>query len=80
MSATHMILADKSVDANQISQMCDEMKNAKGVKNVLESIPWSAQYLPREMLPDKITDALTSDQYQLIIINSEYKTASDAVK
>ena len=79
MSATHMILADKSVDANQISQMCDEMKNVKGVKNVLGIDSLVGAGLPREMLPDKITDALTSDQYQLIIINSEYKTASDAV-
>lgn len=79
MSATHMVLADNSVSSEDISEMCDEMKNVEGVKNVLGIDALLGSGFPKEMLPDKITDALTSDQYQLIVINSEYKTASDAV-
>ncbi|MCI1721955.1 MAG: MMPL family transporter [Lachnospiraceae bacterium] len=79
MSATHMVLADNSVSSEDISEMCDEMKKVDGVKNVLGIDALLGSGFPKEMLPDKIKDALTSDQYQLIIINSEYKTASDAV-
>ncbi len=79
MSSTHMLLVDTSVSSNEVSQMCDEMKQVDGVKNVLGIDSLVGSGIPRDMLPDKVKDALISDQYQLILINSKYKTASDAV-
>ena len=35
--------------------------------------------VPHEMLPDKILDALESDNYKLVLITSEYATATDEV-
>ena len=79
MSSTHMILADTSVSSEDISEMCDEMKKVDGVKNVLGIDSLLGSGIPKDMLPSKLTDALESGQYQLILINSKYKTASDAV-
>jgi len=79
LRVTHMLLVDSDVSSSEVSKMCDEMKAVDGVKSVLgiDSLVGSA--IPREMLPDEITDALLSDDYQLILIMSEYKTASDEV-
>jgi len=79
LRVTHMLLVDSDVSSSEVSKMCDEMKAVDGVKSVLgiDSLVGSA--IPREMLPDEITDALLSDNYQLILVMSEYKTASDEV-
>ena len=36
--------------------------------------------VPAEVLPDSVRNILESDQWELLLINSEYKVASDAVE
>ena len=79
MGATHMLLVDSSLESTQTEKMCDEMKHVEGVKSVLGLDSFVGAEIPREFLPAKITDALLSENWQLILINSEYATASDEV-
>ena len=79
MGATHMLLVDSSLESTQTEKMCDEMKHVEGVKSVLGLDSFVGAEIPREFLPAKITDALMSKDWQLILINSEYATASDEV-
>ena len=79
MGATHMLLVDSSLESTQTEKMCDEMKHVEGVKSVLGLDSFVGAEIPREFLPAKITDALMSENWQLILINSEYATASDEV-
>ena len=79
MGATHMLLVDSSLESTQTEKMCDEMKHVEGVKSVLGLDSFVGAEIPREFLPSKITDALMSKDWQLILINSEYATASDEV-
>ena len=79
MGATHMLLVDSSLESTQTEKMCDEMKDVEGVKSVLGLDSFVGAEIPREFLPAKITDALMSKDWQLILINSEYATASDEV-
>ena len=59
--------------------MIDEMESIDGVKYVLglESVVGSR--VPEEVLPDNLREILKSDKWELLLINSEYKVASDAV-
>ncbi len=79
MSNTLMVLTNKDIGSKNISCMCEEMEEVDGIKNVLgiDSILGGA--VPREMLPDKILHELESDQYELLVMSSEYKTASAQV-
>lgn len=79
MNSTHMILVDSSLPAKEVSAMVDEIDQVEGVKLTvgLDSILGPA--FPREMLPDSIREILMNDQYQLLLVNSEYKVASDEV-
>ncbi len=79
MGATHMVLVDSSLESTQVEKMCDEMKKVDGVKSVLGLDSFLGSGIPREFLPSKITDALLSEDWQLMLINSEYATASDEV-
>ena len=79
MGATHMILVDSNIESSKVSAMCDEMKKVDGVKSVIGIDALLGPGIPREMLPEKITNALVSEDWELMLINSEYPTASDEV-
>ena len=79
MGATHMILVDSDIESSKVSAMCDEMKKVDGVKSVIGIDALLGPGIPREVLPEKITSALVSEDWELMLINSEYPTASDEV-
>lgn len=79
MGATHMILVDSNIESSKVSAMCDEMKKVDGVKSVIGIDALLGPGIPREVLPEKITNALVSKDWELMLINSEYPTASDEV-
>ena len=33
--------------------------------------------IPKSMIPDSVTSTLKNDEYQLVLVNSEYKVATD---
>ena len=51
----------------------DGIKYALGMESVLGSL------VPEEMLPQSVSSVLKSDKWELLLVNSEYKTASDEV-
>ena len=79
IASTHMILLDADTPRKNIYRMIDEMKQVDGVKYVLGLEAFISEDFPEEMLPESITSILKSDRWELMLINSEYKVASDAV-
>ncbi len=79
IASTHMVLVDASVPSKSVRSMIKEMENVDGVKYVLglESVVGSR--VPEEILPDSVRKILKSDRWELLLINSEYKVASDDV-
>lgn len=79
IASTHMVLVDASLPSREIRSMIDEMEGVDGVKYVLglESVVGSR--VPEEVLPETITEIVKSDKWELLLINSEYKVASDKV-
>ena len=79
IASTHMLLVDRSVSTKDIRSMISEMEQVDGVKYVLglESVVGSR--VPEEILPESIVSILKSDRWELMLINSEYKVASDDV-
>lgn len=79
IASTHMVLVDSSLPGKSIRSMIKEMEKVGGVKYVLglESVVGSA--VPEEIIPESILSILKSDKWELLLINSEYKVASDAV-
>lgn len=79
MASTHMILCNSKMSAKDAQNMMDEIDAVDGVKTTLGFNSVVGSLVPEEMLPDSLTKVLKSDKYQLILIGSKYKVASDKV-
>lgn len=79
IGSTHMVLTDAGLSAKEVKEMSREMEQVDGVKYVLglESVVGSR--IPEEILPSGVKEILESDQWELLLINSEYEVASDEV-
>lgn len=79
ISSTHMILMDSSIDNKEVKKMIGEMEQVDGVKQVLGIESLLGSTVPEDILPSHIKDILENDRYELMLVNSEYHSASDAV-
>lgn len=79
IASTHMVLVDSKLSSKTVKSMISEMEQTDGVKHVLglESVVGSR--VPEEVIPESIKSILESDRWELLLINSEYKPASDEV-
>lgn len=79
IASTHMLLVDANLPAKSVHSMMKEMEQVDGVKYVLGLESVIGSRIPEEILPESITSILKNDKWELLLINSEYKVASDAV-
>lgn len=77
MNTTHMILVDSSVESADVAKMINKMDDVDGVKWALGLDALIGPAIPQDMIPNSVTDMLKNDKYQLLLVNSEYKVASD---
>ena len=79
IASTHMLLVDAKLSPKTVREMTAEMEKVDGVKYVLGLESVIGSRVPEEILPESITSILKSDKWELLLINSEYKVASDDV-
>ena len=79
MASTHMVLVDADLSRRDMKDMKARMEQVDGVKSVLGLSPAIGSLIPDELLPESITSLVRSQDYELLLISSEYHVASDAV-
>lgn len=79
VGATHMVLVSTDVSDTDVRAMIHEMENVEGIKYALGLESVVAPLVPEEMLPESVKEVLKSDDWELLLVNSEYKTATDEV-
>ena len=79
MGATHIIIAPSSMSKADSISMINEIKKVDGVKMAASLDSIIGPTIPEEMLPDKVKDIFENGDYQMMLISSEYQTASDEV-
>ena len=79
MNSTHILMADASLDAKQARNMIDEMNDVDGVQYAVGFNSLVGSAIPEEVIPDSVKEVLKGDEYQLILIGSEYEVATDEV-
>lgn len=79
MNTTHMILVASSVAGSDVKKMSQEIEKVDGVKWVLGLDNLVGSGVPADMLPESVTGMLKNDKYQLLMVNSTYKVATDKV-
>ena len=79
IGSTHMLLIDSKLPSKDVRSMIKEMEKVDGVKYVLGIESVLGAGVPEEMIPESICSILESDKWELLLINSSYKVASDNV-
>ena len=79
IASTHMALVSSGLSAKDTKQMIAEIESADGVKYALGLESVVGVRIPDEFIPDEIKGTLQSGEHKLLLINSEYKPASEEV-
>ncbi|MDO4522433.1 MAG: efflux RND transporter permease subunit [Eubacteriales bacterium] len=79
LGAMHMLLVDSTMSSKEIREMSDEMEQVDGVKGVYGLETLLGSRIPDDMIPKKLRETLENDNYKLMLVNNEYKVASDEV-
>lgn len=79
IASTHMVLVDSSTSSSAVRSMSKDIEKVDGVKYVLGMESVVGSDIPTEMIPDGVKDTLDNGDYELLLVNSEYKVASSEV-
>ena len=77
MNNTLMILADENLDIKSGDAMFREIKDVEGVSSMISVDGFMGEDIPREMLPEEAREVRYGGGYQLMLVASEYVTATD---
>ncbi len=77
MATTHMILCDSKLSSKDANGMLNDIEKVDGVKFAVGFNSLIGSSVPEEVLPDKLVDVLKSNKYQLMLVSSQYKVASN---
>ncbi len=77
MSTTHFVIIDEDLSAANINAMTSELNKVEGVTNVLSLNSFVGTAIPNSVLPDSVKEICVQDGKQLMMINSEYASATD---
>lgn len=79
MNSTHILLADSHMKAKDAEEMLERIDEVDGVKAAIGIDSIIGPSVPKDMIPKSVREIIEDDKYQMILISSEYKTASDEV-
>ncbi len=77
LSNVHMILSSAELEQSDVVEMSNEIRNVPGIKSVLNLESVLGDQIPAEAAPSELEAALKSDQHEMTLAVSEYRTASD---
>lgn len=79
MNSIYMILADSSMSTDTANEMLDKLGDVDGVQFALGLDTALKSGIPQEFLPAKIVSELKGEDYQIMMIATDYKIASDEI-
>lgn len=77
ISTTYLALCDSQMPSKDAKAMLSEIESVDGVVDALGADSALGSAFPKEMLPDSLKNALISDDWQLILVNSAYNVSTD---
>ena len=79
MATSHFILLRDDLSATEMNELENAVKDVTGVTSVLSYHAMLGTGIPDFFIPKDIKDICKQDGYQMMMVNSEYPTASDEV-
>ena len=79
INSIYMILADSSMSTDTANEMLDKLGDVDGVQFALGLDTALKSGIPQEFLPAKTVSELKGEDYQIMMIATDYKIASDEI-
>jgi predicted RND superfamily exporter protein len=79
MNSIYMILADSGMSTDTANEMLDKLGDVDGVQFALGLDTALKSGIPQEFLPAKTVSELKGEDYQIMMIATDYKIASDEI-
>ena len=79
MGATSVIIADADLPAEQSDKMINDIQKLKGVKMAVSADSLTGPMIPSDIIPQNIKEEINNGDKQLMIVTSDYATATSAV-
>lgn len=80
MATTHFMVVKEDLADSTLTAMVDEIEDVDGINSVISTNSVLGPTIPKDFLPQKLKENFNKNGYQMIMINSEYQTASDEVR
>ena len=78
-NSIYMILADSNLSAEDSNAMMNEVNDLDGISFALSIDSALGGEIPSEMLPDSLVSELKGDEYQIMMVSTNYTIASDEI-
>lgn len=78
-NSIYMILADSYLSAEDSNAMMNEVNDLDGISFALSIDSALGGEIPTEMLPDSLVSELKGDEYQIMMVSTNYTIASDEI-
>ncbi len=79
MNSIYMILVDTNMSTDTANEMLDKLNDVDGVQFALGLDTALKSGIPQEFLPSKMVSELKGEDYQIMMIATDYKIASDDI-
>lgn len=79
LNSVYMILADTNLSSKDANAMMKEIQSQDGITFALNMDSIVGVSVPEELIPDSVKSQLKGDDYQIMMVASDYKVASDEV-
>ena len=79
MATSHFVLLSDGLPATDMNRMEAELEEVEGITSVLSYHTMLGGGIPDFFIPAEVRDMLKQEGWQMMMINSEYATASDEV-
>mgnify|MGYP000891830613 FL=1 len=78
-NSIYMILADSNLSAEDSNAMMNEVNDLDGISFALSIDSALGGEIPTEMFPDSLVSELKGDEYQIMMVSTNYTIASDEI-
>ena len=79
MSTQHILLFDTNMAQQDVEEMSEQLNNVEGVTKTISFDTLIGSAIPREAVPESVSEIMKSDKWQMMLIGSEYEVASPEV-
>ena len=79
MNVMHIVMLPSGMNSKAKTEAIKDMKNVEGIKWVVGMNSFLGTGVPESMIPKEYKEMLSGDNYEIMFVCSNYKTASDEV-